>query len=220
MSGTRFGQRVEPSRAALIVVDVQNDYCHPDGAFGRRGTDLKPIAEAISNVKRLVDAARHAAVPVVFLRNWHLPWTTSEAWSARKVGAGDVCQAGSWGAELYEVQARAGEPVIDKQRYSGFVGTVLDTLLHTFRRDRLVICGIATNVCVESTARHAVFLDYFVLVVGDAAATADGREVHEASLANIGRHFGVVATTEEVLSIWEQTAKTVMDGALAVRAAT
>lgn len=198
----RLRQRLDSAKAALIVVDLQNDYCHSDGAFGRRGTNLNPILAAVANVHRLIAAARQAGIPVVFLRNWHQPWTTSEAWGARKIGAGDVCRAGTWGAELYEVKPALDEPVIDKQRYSGFIGTALDTFLHTLRRDRLVISGIATNVCVESTARHAVFLDYFVLVVADATATADGQNVHEASLANIRKHFGVVGSTEEILSVW------------------
>jgi ureidoacrylate peracid hydrolase len=70
------------------------------------------------------------------------------------------------------------------------------------KRDTLIMTGIATNVCVESTARHAVFLDYRIVFMSDATATADGDAIQKATLYNMERHFGRVAATDEVISAW------------------
>jgi ureidoacrylate peracid hydrolase len=192
----------KPAETALLVIDVQNDYCHPDGALGRHGADLGFVPPAVDNILRLIETARRAGVAVFFLRNWHETWTESAGWRARVPHQSSAGKAGSWGAQFFAVTPAADEPVINKQRYDAFIGTPLDSALHTIERSTLVFTGFGTNVCVESTARHAVFLDYRIVLVSDATDTADGRSAHQATLDTISRHFGPVASTAEILAAW------------------
>jgi ureidoacrylate peracid hydrolase len=191
-----------PVRSALLIIDVQNDYCHPDGALGRHGADLGSVVPALANIERLIEAARAAGAAVIFIRNWHEAWANSPGWRARTPRQSGAAQAGSWGAEFFGVLPAPGEPIINKQRYDAFIGTPLDSALHTLGRTTLVMTGFGTNVCVESTARHAVFLDYQIVFASDATGTADGGAAHEATLATIAGHFGPVAATAEIVAAW------------------
>jgi len=197
---------LEPAHTALLVIDVQNDYCHPQGALGRHGADLDFVAPAVENIVRLIETSRQVGVTVIFARNWHERWTESPGWRARTPRQSEAGQAGSWGAEFFTVAPARDEPVLNKQRYDAFIGTPLDTMLRALERRTVVLTGFGTNVCVESTARHAVFLDYRIVLVSDATDTADGPTAHRASLDTIARHFGPVATTSEILAAWSSEA--------------
>src|SRR5262249_33631802 len=137
-----------PRQTALLLVDVQNDYCHPAGSLGQHGIDVTAAAPAVANIQKLIAVARETGVVVVFIRNWHETWTDSAAWAARSPHGGRAARAGSWGAEFFAIAPEPGEPIINKQRYSAFIGTALDATLHTLKRNTLVMTGIATNVCV------------------------------------------------------------------------
>lgn len=199
---TKVAELLQPARSALLVIDVQNDYCHPNGALGRHGADLGSVAPALANIQRLIEAARLSGAAVFFVRNWHEAWANSPGWRARTPRQSEAAQARSWGAEFYGVTPAPGEPVIDKQRYDAFIGTPLDSALRALGRGTLVLTGFGTNVCVELTARHAVFLDYHIVFAGDATGTADGTAAHEATLATIARHFGPVSVTSEIVAAW------------------
>src|SRR5882757_747406 len=140
---------IEPSRTALVVIDVQNDYCHPQGSLGKAGADMSAADPAVTQIERLIVAARRAGVAVIFVRNWHERWTDSDPWMSKKQSTSRAAIARSWGAEFYRVAPLDGEPIINKFRYSGFVGTSLDQALKTFGRETLIMTGVATNVCVE-----------------------------------------------------------------------
>ena len=196
-------ERLSSATTALLVIDIQNDYIHPNGASARSGRDLSAVVGMMPRVHRLIEAARANNVPVYFTRNWHGPNTDSRAWSnrrgERKSGAAGV--AGTWGAEWYEVEPRSGEIVIDKFRYDAFLGTPLEMMLRARGIETVVCCGTATNVCVESTARAAHMRDFNLVLVGDCCAAPD-QALHDATLENIRRHFGTVATVDEVASVW------------------
>lgn len=196
---------LDPATTALLVIDVQNDYAHPDGALGRIGIDMSTAVEMIPRLQRVVDAARAAGVYVVFTRNWHRDATDSEAWSRRIHRTITPEQrpgvAGSWGAEFTGVLPLPGEEIVSKARYDAFLNTNLELLLRA-RGIRTVVCtGTATNVCVESTARAAHMRDFNLVLIGDCCATGDQR-LHEATLTNIQVHFGEVVGAEAVLDAW------------------
>jgi ureidoacrylate peracid hydrolase len=197
-----LAQLVDPARAAVLLVDIQNDYCHPDGAIAQRGGDVGTCEDIVGPVQRLIAGARAAGVPVIWIRNWHEKWTDSPAWAGRRKGVG-AARAGSWGAEFWRVQPADDEPIVNKQRYSAFCGTRLDAILHTLKRETLIMAGVATNVCVESTARDGLFLDYNIVFLSDCTATNDGPAAQEATLENMRRHFGVVATADEVVAAFQ-----------------
>jgi len=193
---------VAPDRCVLVVVDVQNDYCHDEGTFGRAGVELIAIQHAVDRIVRFVDVARGARVPVVWLRTEHDGWTNSPAWLTRDVRTrAEICATGSWGAEFFQVRPRPDECVITKHRYSAFVGSRLPVVLRTLGRPTLLVAGITTNVCVESTARDAFMRDYQVVLVEDCAAARTKSE-HDGAVHNVRTYFGRVLDSAAVAARW------------------
>ncbi len=202
-------QRYGREDAALVLVDVQNDFCHPDGTAARAGFDVTAIDPAVDRLLEVVDAARAVGVPVIFVRTTHDEVVDSPAWRHRTAGgigpghapAPPNCVTGTWGADLYRVAPKEGEPVVTKHRYSAFAGTDLDLILRSLGRRALVFAGYTTNVCVETSLRDGLSHDYLVSIVGDACAAFDAGE-HAASLATIARYFGDVTDADTLLATW------------------
>lgn len=116
-----------------------------------------------------------------------------------------MCQQGDWGFELCPgigPQNSSHEIIIRKHRYSGFVNTELDLILRSRGIQTVVMTGVATNVCVESTARDAFMRDYFVVLLQDCCATYS-KEEQEATLKNIDTYFGEVVSSKELAALWE-----------------
>jgi ureidoacrylate peracid hydrolase len=171
---------------------------------------MTPVMEMAPTLCDLLETARAAGVHVIHTRNWHRPATDSDAWLDKLARSGQDQEhrpgrAGSWGAAWYEVEPLQTEEVINKFRYDAFLGTNLEFLLRARRIRTVVICGTATNVCVESTARDAHMRDFHLVMVGDAVASVNPA-AHDATLANIASNFGEVASTAQVKAIWSRRA--------------
>jgi ureidoacrylate peracid hydrolase len=191
-----------PAKSAVIVVDVQNDFCRAEGALGKAGESTAAALEMIPNLQRLLTAARANGTAVIFVRTIHESVTDSSAWTWRMAGSvGNCCRKNTWGAEFTEVAPLPDEPVVIKHRYSAFINTRLDSVLRTLKVENLIMTGVSTNVCVESTARHGYMLDYNIVFMSDCTAAFSAAE-HEMSLYNMRTHFGVVATADEVIAAW------------------
>jgi ureidoacrylate peracid hydrolase len=202
-------QNLEPARTAVLVVDVQNDFCSPEGATAKSGRSVKACTDMVPRLMRLIDGARDAGVNVIFVQANGGRWTDSEAWlyrASEKPRSGN-CREGTWGAEFYGVAPRPDEAVVPKPRNSAFFNTRLDSILRTFKVDTLVVTGVATNVSVESTVRDAVQRDYNVVLVEDCAGAYD-QAAHDATLFNVRNFFGTVSTCSEVLGIWGEYDRT------------
>jgi ureidoacrylate peracid hydrolase len=199
-------QKVAPAYAALIVVDVQNDFAADGGFFDKIGGDMAVLQRAVPPLVRLIERARAAGVLVVFIRAIYDPEYLSPPMRERNIrNKLDMsrCLTGSWGADFYVVEPRAGEPIVIKHRYSAFMGTELDGLLKQRGIQSLLLTGVATDVCVESTARDAYFLDYYVTVIADCSAAARER-YHLDALDRCDRDYGGVATSADVITAWER----------------
>jgi ureidoacrylate peracid hydrolase len=196
---------VSPQWAALIVVDVQNDFCHEDGFFGKIGADLRGVQSAARRIDELLPRARRAGVPVIFVTMEHDPLTNSPAWRQRYPTArADACVAGSWGAELYRVRPAPGEPVVVKHRYSPFVGANIEYLLRANERRSLLVAGVATNICVESVLRDGFMRDYHVALVEDCAG-AYSEQAHRSTVENTRAFLGRVVDSETLHTLWPQS---------------
>lgn len=202
-----LARKIDPQFSALIVVDVQNDFVSLEGAFACRGLDMTMIQEMVPKLKELIAEARKARVPIIFLRNSGSPWTSSQVNKEKRAqmveeGEAGITIEGTWGSELYEGIVPGGdERVVVKHRYSGFVDTDLDLILRSRGIKTLLMTGVATNVCVESTARDGFMRDYRIVLVEDCCATTF-QKLHEATLENIARYFGTVVSSKEVISLW------------------
>jgi ureidoacrylate peracid hydrolase len=152
-----LGEIVDPGHTALLVVDVQNDFCHRDGGLAQGGGDMTAIEQAIGKLDDTIRQARKAGIPVIFLRIVQSPETNSEAWESLEPEEGPrLVVAGSWGADYYApIGPAEGDLEIVKHRHSGFVATSLDLALRSMGIKTVVLGGVASNVCVEATARDA-----------------------------------------------------------------
>jgi ureidoacrylate peracid hydrolase len=197
-------ERVDPVTTRLLVIDVQNDFCAEGGWFDEYANDLTLIHEAVDRIVAFIDFARRAGVPPIFVRAIYDRIYLSPPMLQRHARTGlgvDHCQEGTWGAEFFRVEPAEGELVFTKHRYSAFMDTELNAYLRAQGVQNLILSGITSNVCVESTARDAYMMDYHVVFLSDASATYEA-EAHEATLANIRRAFGIVASTDEVIEAW------------------
>ena len=209
-------QKVDPAHAALIVVDMQNDFCAPGGMMDKEGADLRAVQEMAKRLPELIDAARQTGVLVTFIRNVYSSEDNSYLsdvyleQAARRRGGSytlrDVCAAGSWDGDFYEnIRPLANEPIVTKHRYGAFHNTDLETILRVRGIRTVVLTGVATNVCVETTAREAFMRDFYVVFTADGTACyAD--DTHEATLRTIDKYFGPVVTVAEIAEIWRRSA--------------
>jgi ureidoacrylate peracid hydrolase len=195
-------------KTALIVVDVQNDFCDDEGVFSRaKRINMALAQKAVSSLLSFIDRCRELGLPVIFVRTTHSGWTDSASWLGRvggKIGRMGICSPNSWGCEFYKVKPHENECIVTKHRYSGFFETDLDLILRSRAVETLLFTGVATNVCVETTARDAYNRNYNVVLVEDCCGAFDAGE-HEATLINMRNYFGTVASSAEVINIFQQT---------------
>ena len=213
---TTLADKVDPQHAALLVVDVQNDFCAEGGAMHREGRDLSLVQQMVPRLERLVEATRAAQVPLVWIRNVYTTAPNhylSETWleQARRRRKGayvsiPVCEAGQWNGDFYQVRPRPDEVIVTKHRYGAFESTDLDLVLRSRGIRTVIMTGVATNVCVETTARQAFLRDYYVVFLSDCTATYSQAQ-HDATLFNIDQFFGEVAASEDVMACWPKTAR-------------
>src|SRR5690606_25444040 len=126
---TTLEEQSRPDRAALLIVDMQNDFCAEGGFMQReRGYNVGFAATVAANIEKVLAAARAAGMLVVWIRSIY-DFKYLAAPHIVKRGKEGCCLEGSWGADFFGLRPRAGEPIVDKHHYSGFVGTTLDEIL-------------------------------------------------------------------------------------------
>ena len=189
---------LESSKTALIVVDVQNDFCHSKGVFSKyREANLDRVQQAVKNLYTLIGKCREFEIPIIFIKTIHSPWTNSRSWLKRMKGSAEkmrICPPNEFGSQFYAVEPQENDCIVTKHRYSGFVGTDLDLILRSKGIENILVTGVSTNVCVETTARDGYNRDYNVLLVEDCCGAYDNAE-HAATLSNINKYFGTVVTS-------------------------
>jgi isochorismate hydrolase len=176
-------RKAAPGRCALLAIDLQNYF----------GEMVRPV---LPNVLSLLETCRERKVPILFTQHGHRNPSVDggmlgEWW-------GDLIEYGSKNWELLaELNPRKDEPVIEKNRYNAFHGTDLDERLKGLGIEDLIVCGVMTNCCCETTARDAFVRDYRVFFVSDATATAN-EELHIASLQNLAFGFAHIVQAKQV----------------------
>lgn len=199
-------QKVDPKHTAIVVVDVLNDFCAKGSYFDRLGNDLRAIQAMVPRLVEFIDAARRRRVPVVFIRNNYdaafLSANVKERFHRKKYGM-PPCQPGTWGAEFYMVKPDPHELIVTKHRYDALEGTDLDVILRSKGIHTILLTGVTTECCVESTGRHAYMKGYYVVLVRDATGTYDPA-LQQMTERNVDDLFGVVADTDQVKEIWKR----------------
>jgi ureidoacrylate peracid hydrolase len=201
-------------RTALLVVDMQNAFASRGGMLDLAGIDVRPAQDVIANAALVCEAARRAGIPVVYLTIGYPPDLATAGgpdspnpqkelalrlMRERPELRGTLLTFGTWDFQIVdELAPQAGDTVIVKSRYSGFHATDLDSVLRSRGIRNLLMVGIASNVCVESTIRDAYFLEYWPVMVADATMPAGSAEIQRATIYNVQTFFGWVSTAEEV----------------------
>ncbi len=207
--------KIDVSRTAIVIVDMQNAFATKGGMFDLVGQDISAAKGVIASIKKTADAARSTGAKVIYLvyeyaadmsdsggpgsPNWYKEFGLV-AMNKNPQYKGKFLIKGSWDAAVVdELKPQPGDVVIGKSRYSGFRGTNLDVVLKTYNIKYLVFTGIATNVCVESTLRDAYFLDYWPILVSDGTNNAGPPVTQQATLWNVEALFGWVTTSNDFI---------------------
>lgn len=199
-------QRLRPEETAILIIDMQNDFVEKEGGLGRSGKDMDHVLNIVPNISRMVEFCRSNKVFVVFVITIHSEHTDSSIWKDRfgSETIAPLCRPGTWGAEpVKELAPLPSEPVVVKHRYSGMLDTDLPVILRSKGIRKLLVTGNATNVCVDSTVRHAYMMDFLTITLSDCVGTAD-RELHEPTLRNLALHFGLVKTSDEAMKMFSE----------------
>lgn len=201
---------------ALVVVDMQNDFLHPEGWFAARGIDSAPVTAVVPAIERLTKAIRRTGVPVIWL-NWgirpdraNIPASfVAKGRSARAPnyaepspsGRGRILVRDEWGAATIEqLTVDPADIVVHKHRLSGFWDNEFDSILRQRGITTLLFAGVNTDRCVFSTLQDANFLGYDCVLVEDACATVSPDFVRDAVLFLVRLLHGVVATSDAIFS--------------------
>lgn len=201
-------KRLKPVHSAVMVIDMQNDFCAEAGYVEKVvGKDVSACRAVAPRIMALVEAARARGVPVYWIKANYDPERLPEGMRVKQQEKSSVicCGTGSWGAEFYGVTAAPGEAVIEKSSYSAFAGTDVEQELRAKGVRTVVFAGVQTNVCVESSLRDAVCRGLYAVLASDCVASHT-LPLHDATLKNVQFLFGDVLDREAIVAAWAAAA--------------
>lgn len=202
-------------RTAVVVIDMQNDFCHPDGWLGHIGVDVTPARQPIAPLQALLPSLRASDVPVIWL-NWgnrpdrmNLPPSVLHVYDpdGRSIGIGKplpsngahVLEQNSWAAAVVdELNPEDGDIAVSKFRMSGFQDTELDSILRNLNVSSILFAGVNADQCVLCTLQDAASHGYDCVLLEDCVATTSPDFCMEATLYNVRQCFGFVVQGEEL----------------------
>ncbi len=226
-----LADRIVPSHTALVIVDMQNDFCFDPRRKEGDPDSMPLVTQAAERTPALLEAAREAGVTVAHVHAeyglrvrapgspWRYPSTKTFESAAFSASAAEIttdqaipidelelCKPGSRGAQIIDsLTPIDGEIDIRKHRFSAFVDTPLDAILKRNGIRTIVFAGVTTHCCIESTARDAAMLDYYVVIAEDCVGSKDAvRELHDTSLAVMRAYFGLVEPSQSIVDCWKQ----------------
>ncbi len=194
-------------RTALMVIDMQNAFCTDEGSIAKIGLDITMLKAAVQPCRRLIDGARAAGVPVIYTRFIYRADYADGGVLVKyllpALGESGHLSVGTRDIEIVAALApRKGDYVVDKNRPSSFYATGLEPILNGLDVDSLVVCGVTTNCCVETTVRDASQRDYKTFVVTDATGELE-QERHDFAINTMAFLFADVVTVEDIVQIWQ-----------------
>ena len=196
---------ISPSRTALIVIDCQVDFGAQGGEMARRGADMTAAQAALVKAEALIGAARAASVLVVFVRLLARGESkiAREARLRRGDDEPDLCVEGTRGADFIGPQPLAGDVIVSKTHFSAFARTGLAEQLQAKELDTLVLAGLTTECCIQSSAWDAFEHDFHVFIAADACAAYE-EALHHNALRVLELNGATVADSAEFTVLWKK----------------
>jgi len=196
---------IAPNRTALLLIDMQVDFASPEGGLGLDGADMTAPLAAVKQAELLATAARNAGVACVFVRLVTREQDETQflqEWKTRRGSDGrPLCREGTPGAAFVGPKPGPRELVFSKKRYNAFAGTGLDAALRGQGIDTLVVAGLTTECCIDSSVRDGFERDYHLFVVSDATACYEPA-LHQAALKALKLNCASLILTAEAVVAW------------------
>jgi len=199
-----LGAKLDPAHTALVLIDMQNEFCSPRGYVAQQGWDITPMQAMAERLRGFVAAARRH-VRVIHVRGQYEPVYLVDQMVDRLHSANiaPYCQPGTHGWKFYPgFEPEAGEIVVTKRSYSGFANTELELVLRNLHVRTFVAAGTFTNVCVDTTVRDGYARGFYPVIAEDLTACPEP-EQHSAALATLGRFFGTVVPSARITELWD-----------------
>ena len=197
---------IAPGRTAVLMIDAQVDFGAADGEMARQGADMTAPQAALAKAEILVDAARKASVPVVFVRLLSQPGGGSkaarEAKARRLDDAPDLCVEGSRGADFIGPLPGPDDMIVSKTQFSAFARTGLADRLRALRVDTLVLAGLTTECCVAASAWDGFEHDFHIFIAEDACAAYEP-DLHSHALKALALSGATVALVRDFSENWK-----------------
>lgn len=190
-----------PGRTALLLIDLQRDFLHPDGWYAASGVDIAHMRRVIEPTRRLLEAARAAGVPVVWTRHgFRGAQDAGPFFELRPFLRDGGLRLDTWGFDLHdELDVREEDWITEKNRLSAFYETKLELVLRSLRAETLLVGGVLTNQCVAATSKDAMFRDFRPIVVEECTGTTLPH-LHEPALEMMRVGWAEVRALDEVLA--------------------
>jgi len=214
---------LKPKRCALLVIDIQNDFCDPNGFFATHlGADISSMQATVGHIQNLIDLAHENNISVIFTLGYEDPEFRDEPGKRRYKRwemDGKICsKKGTFGSEFYQLQPKPEDLVLEKYDWSAFSGREivensqengrnLEQILKEKGVQTLVVVGIKTEVCINATVTEAKAKHYFVVVPREAVAT-DNNQLHEAYLEGWSFSTGDVIGEDVIKNNWSSKTPT------------
>ncbi|MBI3078671.1 MAG: cysteine hydrolase [Deltaproteobacteria bacterium] len=196
--------RLDPRETALLVIDMQNGWCHPEGTLGQDGADLRMIRGIIPRVRQLVELCRDRGIPDIWTLQEHFPDDRTRErhrvlhHTAKRNAV--ACAAGTWDAEVIDELKPLLPPethLIRKHRFSAFYNTRLEVLLRMLGVQTLIVSGVTTNACIETSLRDGYMRDYDQVIVEDCIGGLD-QALHDAAVRVWEKYLGLVVRLQDL----------------------
>ncbi|MGP1385276.1 MAG: cysteine hydrolase family protein [Thainema sp.] len=214
--------KLDLAKVAIAIIDMQNDFCHPDGWLAHIGVDVMPARKPIEPIQRFLPAMRQADVPVIWINWGNRPDLLNISAGLRHVynptgagvGLGDplpknqapVLTKDSWAAAVVDELEQAPTDIkVDKYRMSGFWDTPLDSILKNLGKTTILFSGVNADQCVMATLQDANFLGYDCILLRDCSATTSPDYCWQATIYNVNQCFGFVTDSTAILDALQDT---------------
>jgi nicotinamidase-related amidase len=206
---------VRPERTVIVVIDMQNDFCTPGGHYDRCGRNISYADRIAPHIAGLILKARELNVPVIYVQN---TGTTEGAYFAPATVAhylkrwkdeSKICFTidKTWGHEVIQsLKPKEKDLMVKKHRPSAFTGTDLDQIIRSSGRETIIITGVVTEGCIESTAREGWLRDYYIVIAEDCIGSSKP-DLHEAQLKLMKEIYHFVVSSAEILFVWDSKEK-------------